>query len=106
MRREYERSASEEWLERNEKSPHTNEPMGKKLLPALQVKNVIASMVASGALSGDKCEAWTKKLEQEKMVVDMRAKADAGDVEAAPPRGVARPPPASDFDWHHKQSPR
>ncbi len=32
--------------------------------------------------------------------------ADAGDVEAASPRGVARPPPASDFDWHHKQSPR
>lgn len=31
--------------------------------------------------------------------------ADAGDVEASP-RGVARPPPASDFDWHHKQSPR
>ena len=31
--------------------------------------------------------------------------ADAGAV-AASPRGVARPPPASDFDWHHKQSPR
>ena len=36
--RVYERSAIVEWLERNEKSPHTNEPMGKKLLPALQVR--------------------------------------------------------------------
>ena len=78
--RVYDRSAIEQWLATNE--PHTNEPMGKRLIPALQVKNVIASMVASGALSGDKCEAWTKKLEQEKMVVDMRAKADAGDIDA------------------------
>ena len=80
--RVYDRSAIEQWLATNEKSPHTNEPMGKRLIPALQVKNVIAKMVESGALSGDKCEAWTKKLEQEKMVADMRAKADAGDVEA------------------------
>ena len=70
--RVYERSAIEEWLEKNEKSPHTNEPMGKKLLPALQVKNMIASMVKSGALSGDKCAAWTQKLEQEKKVEEVR----------------------------------
>ena len=36
-------------LEKNEKSPHTNAPMGKKLLPALQVKNMIETMVKSGA---------------------------------------------------------
>ena len=70
--RVYERSAIEEWLTKNEKSPHTNEPMGKKLLPALQVKNMIASMVKSGALSGDKCAAWTQKLEQEKEVEEVR----------------------------------
>ena len=80
--RVYDRSAIEQWLATNEKSPHTNEPMGKKLLPALQVKNVIAKMVESGALSADKCEAWTKKLEQEKMVANTRAIAEAGDVEA------------------------
>ena len=80
--RVYERSAIEEWLTKNEKSPHTNEPMGKKLLPALQVKNMIASMVKSGALSGDKCAAWTQKLEQEKEVEEVREFAEAGDVEA------------------------
>ena len=80
--RVYERSAIEEWLEQNEKSPHTNEPMGKKLLPALQVKNMIAAMVKSGALSGDKCAAWTQKLEEEKKVEGLRQRAEAGDAQA------------------------
>ena len=80
--RVYERSAITEWLEKNAKSPHTNEPMGTKLLPATQVKNLIASMVRSGAISGDKAGAWTKKLEGEKEVEEMRQKAEAGDAEA------------------------
>ena len=80
--RVYERSAIEEWLEKNEKSPHTNEPMGKRLLPALQVKNMIETMVKSGALSTDKCAAWTQKLEQEKEVEELRQRAEAGDVRA------------------------
>ena len=80
--RVYERSAIEEWLEKNEKSPHTNEPMGKKLLPALQAKNMIAALVKSGALSADKCVSWTQKLEQEKKVEELRQRAEAGDVRA------------------------
>ena len=58
--RVYERSAITEWLQQNEKSPHTNEPMGKQLLPATQVKNLISGMVRSGAITGDKAGAWTK----------------------------------------------
>ena len=80
--RVYERSAIEEWLATNAKSPHTNEPMGKNLFPATQVKNLIASMVRSGALSGDKAGAWQKKLGQEKVVEETRRKAEAGDVAA------------------------
>ena len=80
--RVYERSAIEEWLATNAKSPHTNEPMGKNLFPATQVKNLIASMVRSGALSGDKAGAWKKKLEEEKKGEDTRRSAEAGDVEA------------------------
>ena len=80
--RVYERSAIEDWLKRNEKSPHTNEPMGKKLLPALQVKNMIETMVKSGALSTDKCAAWTQKLEEEKEVERLRQRAEAGEVRA------------------------
>jgi hypothetical protein len=80
--RVYERSAIEEWLVQHEKSPHTNEPMGTKLIPATQVKNLIASMVRSGAISGDKAGAWTKKLEGEKQAEEMRRKAEAGDTRA------------------------
>ena len=46
------------------KSPVTNELMGKKLLTALQVRNNIKSMVESGALSGEKAEAWKKGTEE------------------------------------------
>ena len=77
--RVYERSAIEEWLERNNKSPHTNEPMGNRLFPALQVKNMIKAMVKSGAISADKCAAWTQKLEKEKQVEGLRQRAEAGD---------------------------
>ena len=80
--RVYERSAIEDWLKLNNKSPHTNEPMGKKLLPALQVKNMIETMVKSGALSADKCSAWTEKLEQEKEVERLQVLAEAGSVHA------------------------
>jgi TPR repeat protein len=80
--RVYERSAIEEWLTTNEKSPHTNEPMGKRLLPALQVKNMIATLVKSGALSADNCAAWTLKLEKEKEVEELRQHAEAGDARA------------------------
>ena len=80
--RVYERSAIEEWLATNEKSPHTNEPMGGMLFPATQVKNLIASMVRSGALSGDKAGAWKQKLEDEKVVEEYRRKAEAGDLQA------------------------
>ena len=78
----YERRAIEKWLREKKTSPLTNESMGERLIPALQVKNAIATMVKSGALSGDKCEAWTKKLKREKAVAELRAKAEAGDVEA------------------------
>ena len=45
--RTYERSAIEKWLREKKTSPHTNEPMGERLIPALQVKNAIATMVKS-----------------------------------------------------------
>ena len=74
--RVYERSAIVEWFasrpEDEVKSPITNELMGKKLLPAVQVRNTIKAMVESGALSGDKADAWKKRLEEEQEVIDMR----------------------------------
>ena len=75
----YERSAIEEWLKQQHKSPVTNLAMGTKLLPALQVKNMIRTMVTSGALTGDKVDAWKLKLEEEEKVAETLRKAEAGD---------------------------
>jgi TPR repeat protein len=75
----YERSAIEEWLKQQHKSPVTNLAMGTKLLPALQVKNMIRTMVTSGALTGDKVDAWKLKLEEEEEVAGTRRDAEAGD---------------------------
>ena len=74
----YERSAIEEWLKKQLKSPVTNLAMGTKLLPALRVKNMIRAMVTSGALTGDKVDAWKLKLEEEEEVAEMLRKAEAG----------------------------
>eukprot|EP00900_Chrysochromulina_parva_P012226 jgi/Chrpa1/21003/Chrysochromulina_OHIO_Genome00028130-RA len=75
----YERSAIEEWLKQQLKSPVTNLAMGSKLLPALRVKNMIRAMVASGALTGDKVDAWKLKLEEEEEVAEMLRRAEAGE---------------------------
>ena len=53
--------------------------MGTRLQPALRVKNMIRTMVASGALTGDKVDAWKLKLEEEEEVAEMLRKAEAGD---------------------------
>ena len=74
----YERSAIEEWLKQQRKSPVTNLAMGTRLLPALQVKNMIRTMVTSGALTGDKVDAWKLRLEEEEKVAETRRKAEAG----------------------------
>ena len=57
----YERHAIEEWFSRQPeaqvKSPVTNELMGKRLLPAVQVRNSLKRLVESGAISGSKADA-------------------------------------------------
>ena len=80
--RVYERSAIAEWLEKHKRSPMTNEAMGAKLVPAVQAKNMIRSMIKSGALTGDKTDEWRKKLKEEETVEVTRRKAEAGDGKA------------------------
>ena len=75
----YERGAIVEWLSRNATSPITRAPMGTKLVPAVPVRNTIGSLIKSGAIEGELAEAWTKKLEREKEVNEIRAKAEGGD---------------------------
>ena len=82
--RVYERCAIEEWIARpgELKSPTLNTPMGPRLLPATQARNIIERMVRTGAISGPKAEAWSKKLAGEEEVKAVRAAAEGGDVEA------------------------
>ena len=58
----YERCAIEAWFVQQPqamvKPPVTNEPMGKRLFPAVQVRNTLKRLVESGAISGSKADAW------------------------------------------------
>ena len=80
----YERKAILEWFSKKDRptSPSTGAVIGNKLLPAVQTKNTIEMLIKSGAIEGELATAWTEKLEQEKEVKEMRAKADVGDGEA------------------------
>ena len=82
--RVYERAAIEKWFERDGplKSPVTNEPMKRKLLPAVQVRNMIERMVKSGALKGEKVDAWAAKIQIDDKRTKVIAAANGGDVDA------------------------
>ena len=89
----YERCAIEEWFARQPqpqvKSPVTNELMGKRLFPAVQVRNSLKRLVESGAISGSKADAWKKAMVEEAKVADIRAKAEGGDAVAMRKLGFA-----------------
>ena len=78
----YERNAIVEWLGRERTSPVTRAHMGRRLLPAIQTKNTISTLIKSGAIDGELAEAWRGKLEDEKAVNECRARAEDGDGEA------------------------
>ena len=56
--------------------------MGPRLFPAKQARNIIERMVRTGAISGPKADAWSKKLAEEEEVKAMRARAEGGDGDA------------------------
>jgi hypothetical protein len=84
----YEREAIANWLRQNATSPITRAPMGPKLVPVVQVRNNIESLIQTGVIEGEIAEAWHKRLEFEKRVKEMRAKAEGGDGDAMQWMGV------------------
>jgi hypothetical protein len=87
----YERWAIEEWFGRQPqvKSPVTNEPMGKRLLPAVQLRNTLKRLVQSGAISGARADAWKKAMAEEAEVAALRVEAEGGDAVAMKNLGFA-----------------
>ena len=78
----YERTAILEWFRKKDgdaTSPSTGKVIDTELVPAVQVRNTIESLIKSGAIEGEAAEAWREKLEQEKEVKEIRALAEGGD---------------------------
>ena len=78
----YERNAILEWFSKKDgdaTSPSTGKVIDTELVPAVQVRNTIESLIKSGAIEGEAAEAWREKLEQEKEVKEIRALAEGGD---------------------------
>ena len=83
--RVYERSAIEEWFSKQGEhiwSPVMNAPMGKTLLPAVQVRNTIRNIVKSGAMSDEKAGPLKQIVADEEEVAKLRREADAGEAKA------------------------
>jgi TPR repeat protein len=78
----YERTAILEWFRKKDgdaTSPSTGKVMDMDLVPAVQVRNTIESLIKSGAIEGEAAKAWRKKLADETRVKEWRAKAEGGD---------------------------
>ncbi len=82
----YDQPAIEEWLAKHCKSPMTNESMGRKLVPAVQVRSAIERLISKGVISGEAAQTWTEKQAElrslSKEVRETLVKARKGDVES------------------------
>ena len=81
----YDRPAIEEWFQKGlGKSPMTNEPMGTRLVDAVQTRNAIERLINKGIIQGEAARTWTEK-QAELLAIDkdkrpVLAKAHKGDV--------------------------
>ena len=88
----YERSEIQRHIDQRAgdlRSPMTNEPMGKKLLPSAQTRSMIRTLVRTGAIGGDKAARWEERLKDEEQLQTWRRRAEDGDGEAMRSLGEA-----------------
>ena len=81
----YEKSEIERFIVHqgpNLKSPVTNERMGRRLLPAVQIRNAVEGLVRSGTIMGPKADQWRLKIKREEEAVEIRRAAEGGDASA------------------------
>ena len=62
------------------RSPVTNEPMGPRLFPSKQARNLIERMMRSGAITGDTATRWTERIEDEKKVANLERRAEVAEL--------------------------
>ena len=87
----YERTAILEWFRKKDgdaTSPSTGKVIDTELVPVVQARNTIESLIQTGAIEDEIAEAWQKRLAFEKRVKEMRAKAEGGDGDAMHWMGV------------------
>ena len=85
--RVYERHAIQMWFEKNSKqeckSPYNGHLMGKKLVPACQIKNTIERLVSRRVLVGEAVDEWKRITEETKTYTpelkELIIKAETGD---------------------------
>lgn len=53
------------------RSPMTNEPIGRRLLASPQIKELIETLIQSGAIVGDLQKAWEEKVVEKKNAEDL-----------------------------------
>ena len=75
----YERDAILEWFRKKDgdaTSPSTGKVIDTELVPVVQARNTIESLIQTGAIEDEIAEAWQKRLAFEKRVKEMRAKVE------------------------------
>mmetsp|Transcript_55988 Transcript_55988/g.167661 ORF Transcript_55988/g.167661 Transcript_55988/m.167661 type:complete len:265 (-) Transcript_55988:473-1267(-) len=113
--RTYERSAIEEYFRRQGeacRSPVTNERMGTKLIPALQIRNMLENLIKDGAIDGDDAAQWKKRIKDERRVTALKKKAKNGNTDAMNVLAVIyeegrcgiRENASTAFHWYEKAS--
>jgi len=69
------------------KSPVTNAPMGKAVLPAHQVKSALARLIEAETITGERVDAWKAAMAavatDREQVASLKKRTEAGDAEAA-----------------------
>ena len=78
----YERASIERWLKKHKRSPLTGLAMGTTLTPALQLRTIIETVVASGAIDEAVAKAWVQNFEKETKRKALVAAAEQGDPDA------------------------
>ena len=82
----YERDAILEWFRKKDgdaTSPSTGKVIDTELVPVVQARNTIESLIQSGAIEGELAEAWqeasAEKRADETLVKEWRTRAEGGD---------------------------